>query len=691
MKKISIPALAAGAFLAVSCATIKNTDQAVAVSQEQHRPQYHFTPPAKWMNDPNGMVYHKGEYHLFYQHHPGGTTWGPMHWGHAVSKDMVNWEHLPIALYPDENGTIFSGSAVVDVNNTSGLGTKENPPMVAIFTYHNEKLEKGGRNDFQTQGIAYSLDNGRTWKKYEQNPVLKNPGIRDFRDPKVAWNEKAGQWVMTLAVLDHIEFYGSKNLKDWSKLSEFGQAIGAHGGVWECPDLFPLQVNGQEKWVLLVSINPGGPNGGSATQYFVGDFDGTRFILDKQFEQALTSGRSVPNGKLLSGFEGGTYGTWKVEGDAFGSAPATGALANQQKVSGFEGSGVVNSYQNGDQGTGKLTSPEFTIDSDYINLLVGGGKHSRGTAVNLFVGNELVKSVTGNNSESLNWVAMDTKALKGKKGRIEIVDNVKGGWGHILVDQILLSVQPATPRVEGFWIDYGTDNYAGVTWANIPKTDGRRLFLGWMSNWLYANEVPTASWRSATTVPRELTLRQTKEGIKLVSTPVKELQKLRTGSIALKPEDINGTLDLSSKYNLNTPLLELDLNLDVNQAQQTVVRFSNAKGEQVEIGYSAADNELFIDRTKAGKTTFKTDFPGRHTAPVTLENGKLKLHLLLDVASVEVFANDGTTVMTDIFFPNEDFTKVELVSTGLSKLENSRAYKLKAAEIKGQGLSLVNQ
>src|SRR5688572_5533514 len=228
---------------------------------EQHRPQFHFSPPTSWMNDPNGMVFHNGEYHLFYQFYPDSNVWGPMHWGHAISKDMIYWEHLPIALYPDSLGYIFSGSAVVDHQNTSGLGIKDTPPMVAMFTYHLMEGEKAGRNDYQTQGIAYSLDNGRSWTKYDQNPVLKNPGIKDFRDPKIFWYEGSKKWILILAVQDHIELFESPDLKSWSKNSEFGLGVGSHGGVWECPDLFPLKVDGgEEKWVMLVSINPGAPN-----------------------------------------------------------------------------------------------------------------------------------------------------------------------------------------------------------------------------------------------------------------------------------------------------------------------------------------------------------------------------------------------------------------------------------------------
>src|SRR5260370_6818925 len=246
--------------------------------REQYRPQIHFSPPARWMNDPNGMVYYKGVYHVFYQYYPKGTVWGPMHWGHATSADMVHWKNRPIALYPDSLGLIFSGSAVVDFKNTSGLGKDGKPPLVAIFTHHSQEKEKVGRVDAQNESLAYSNDDGKTWTKYQHNPVLRNPGITDFRDPNEMWYEPEKKWVMSLATKDRISFYSSKNLKSWTKESEFGEHTGAHGGVWECPDLFPLAAaDGKKMWVLIVNINPGGPQGGSATQYFTGNFDGTTF------------------------------------------------------------------------------------------------------------------------------------------------------------------------------------------------------------------------------------------------------------------------------------------------------------------------------------------------------------------------------------------------------------------------------
>jgi len=238
---------------------------------EQYRPQYHFTPPEHWNNDPNGLVYYKGEYHMFYQYFPGGMQWGPMHWGHAVSKDMLHWKQLPVALYPDSIGYIFSGSAVVDEDNTAGFRQGSEKTLVAIFTQHDPN------NSREVQSIAYSNDKGRTWKKYDHNPVIDNPGLHDFRDPNVKWYAAGHCWILALAGGDHIAFYSSPNLRDWKKESEFGRHLGNHGGVWECPDLIPMKVKGGgTKWLLMVN-NFGSPAGGGSTQYFIGDFDGKRF------------------------------------------------------------------------------------------------------------------------------------------------------------------------------------------------------------------------------------------------------------------------------------------------------------------------------------------------------------------------------------------------------------------------------
>jgi fructan beta-fructosidase len=499
------------AFFIQSCNTDMSRSTKNAGSQilrevnfrEQHRPQFHFSPDTMWMNDPNGMVYYEGEYHLFFQYYPGDIVWGPMHWDHAISKDLVHWEHMPIAIYPDSLGFIFSGSAVVDKYNTSGFGSPGNPPLVIIFTYHNPKGELDGRDDFQTQGIAYSLDRGRSWVKYEGNPVLPNPGIRDFRDPKVMYHESTKKWIMTLAAQDHLKFYSSPNLKDWSLESEFGKGAGAHGGVWECPDLFPLKDNGTEKWILLVSLNPGGPNGGSGTQYFIGHFDGHRFIND---------------------------------------------------------------------------NPDETI----------------------------------------------------------------------------------------LWIDWGKDNYAGVTWAGIPDKDGRRIFMGWMSNWQYATRVPTRTWRSAMTLPRELSLVILKDIPRLVSKPVREMQQLRKSTLTIDPVPSPGNLDLSGKipFEISTSEIKLVFQLKpstrFDQAREFGLELSNLKNERILIGFDPATRHFFIDRSEAGITDFSDAFAGKHHAPYPLKEERIILHIFADVASVELFAQHGKVVMTEIFFPSEEFTRMRI-------------------------------
>lgn len=486
----------------------KEADMKSTATTERHRPQFHFTPPAKWMNDPNGMVYYDGEYHLFYQHYPDSTVWGPMHWGHAVSKDMIGWEHLPIALYPDSLGYIFSGSAVADVNNTAGFKNGNEIPLVAIYTYHDMAGEKAGKLDHQTQGIAFSNDKGRTWTKYEGNPVVKNPGVKDFRDPKVMWHEASQHWIMTLAVGDHIAFYHSPDLKNWTQTGTFGKTFGAHGGVWECPDLFelPIENSDSSKWILLVSINPGGPNGGSATQYFIGDFDGKTFVSEN---------------------------------------PASTAL----------------------------------------------------------------------------------------------------------------------------WIDYGTDNYAGVTWSNISKQDGRRLFLGWMSNWLYATTVPTEAWRSAMTVPRSLHLQQTPRGLRLLSKPVKELEILRDKKLDLAAQKIDNRSEIKD-FQATTGEFLLEFDLNQTNASDFGIEISNSKGEKVQIGYAVASQQFYIDRSQAGKQDFSDQFAKKHFAPRVSDDKIVRVHVFLDVASVELFADNGSTVMTDIFFPNEDFNKIAIFSKAGSVVMN---------------------
>jgi fructan beta-fructosidase len=448
-------------------------------NENLYRPRFHFTPQQGWMNDPNGMIYLNGQYHLFFQHYPDGTVWGPMHWGHATSIDLVQWNEQPIALYPDSIGMIFSGSAVLDKNNTSGLGRGGIAPLVAIYTQHNMPGEKAGRTDFQNQSIAYSLDEGKTWTKYAGNPVLKTPNLKDFRDPKVIWHAPTQKWIMSLAVADHVEFYSSPNLINWNKESEIGKNLFAHGGVWECPDLLSFKVNGQTVWVLLVSMNPGGPNSGSATQYIVGDFDGHTF-------------------------------------------------------------------------------------------------------------------------------------------------------------------KPYTTDIK--WMDYGPDNYAGVTFSNVGD---RNILIGWMSNWNYANVVPTEKWRSAMTVPRELSLvkqASNSNQFLLVSTPVKELK--------------NAFVQIVSKENVIPNRIDIK---DIKATHFEII-LSNTYNEKLIVGYHADKKQFYIDRTNAGVSNFNPGFAAAAVAPRLSFTMNMDLSILLDKTSIELFADGGRTVMTALFFPTFPYTKWEIKS-----------------------------
>ena len=494
--------------------------RADALYHEPFRPQLHFSPATQWMNDPNGLVYLDGEYHLFYQYHPYSNTWGPMHWGHAVSRDLVHWQQLPIALYPDRHGAIFSGSAVFDLHNTSGLGTAMRPPLVAIFAYHDHGLEKQGAIAVESQGLAFSLDKGRSWTKYVGNPVLKNPGIRDFRDPKVFWFEPTARWIMTLAVKDQVSFYSSPDLKTWRHESDFGHGWGAHAGVWECPDLIDMKIAGEQahRYVLLSSVNPGAPNGGSGTQYFIGQFDGHRFTPD-------------------------------------GAAPPLGAT-------------------------------------------------------------------------------------------------------------------------DARWLDYGRDDYAGVTWSGVPASDGRTLFLGWMSNWNYAQQVPTERWRSAMTLPRELRLARTLRGLELHATPVAELAQLRARSVAITATRVEQPIELVDPALRGATLLELELTLNLDSAGIASLVFRNARGEQSVLHIDPRQQRLEIDRSQSGVIGFGKDFARLQTAPLGSNAGTIALHVFLDHSSVEIFVNGGETVLTALVFPHSPYDSVMLSADRAIDITAGAVYEL---------------
>ena len=489
-----------GKLSAVCCKEMKLSDTFDTGNRETFRPTYHFSPLYGWMNDPNGMVYKDGEYHLFYQYNPYGSKWGNMSWGHAISQDLVNWKHLPVAIAPDALGTIFSGSAVVDFDNTAGFGAGA---IIAIYTQNSDR---------QVQSIAYSTDNGRTFNKYENNPVLTSDA-RDFRDPKVFWHKETQHWIMLLAVGQEMQIFSSPNLKDWTFESRFGEGQGAHGGVWECPDLFELPVEGtnDKKWVLLCNLNPGGPFGGSATQYFVGSFNGKEFVNE---------------------------------------------------------------------------SPSKTK-----------------------------------------------------------------------------------------WMDWGKDHYATVTWSDAP--DNRRIAIAWMSNWQYANDVPTSQYRSPNSVPRDLSLFTVDGETYLQSAPSPELLALRDAS-KKRSFKVNGTRTIKEMIPGNDGAYEIELTIENQHADVIGFRLYNDKGEEVDMQYDMKEKKFSMDRRKSGEVSFNENFP--MLTWTAIESGKdvLKLRLFVDKSSVEAFGDGGRFAMTNQVFPSEPYNHIDFYSKGGAyKVDSFVIYKLK--------------
>ena len=631
---------------------------------EPHRPQFHFTPAKNWMNDPNGLVYYEGEYHLFYQYNPFGDKWGHMSWGHAVSPDLVHWKHLPLALSEENNVMIFSGSAVIDWKNTSGFGKDGKPPMIAIYTGHHTDKKR------QDQRIAYSTDKGRTWTKYAKNPVI-DIEYADFRDPKVFWHEPSSQWVMivTLSSEKKLRLYGSPNWKDWTKLSDFGPH-GSTNGVWECPDLFPLPVEGtsEPKWVIILNIGGGAPAGGSGCQYFVGDFDGKTFTLHEP-SQPNPQPAFVPTGEVFADFENG-FGDWTVEGEAFGTAPAIGAVNGQQTVTGFAGKAFANSFHGGDKTIGKLSSREFEIEHDAISFLIGGGAHHTNTCMNLIVDGAVVRTAKGSEDEQLKWKGWEVADLNGKKARLEILDRWTSGWGHINVDQILFSDQLArASKTPALWADFGRDFYAAVSWSDIPKEDGRRIWLGWMSNWQYAQDVPTSPWRSAMTVARTLSLRQIDGAYRLLQKPVRELKRIRGEGKVLENPSVEAAIELVRS--LNTELLDIELTLDAKKVTKIFLSKPNSGTAMIKV--DAMTGELGFYRSQFGETNFSRHFPGMHTAPLRAVDNQVTLRLLIDRSSIEIFANDGESVITGLFFAKPGAMQIDF---GEGAIDHMAAYPL---------------
>jgi sucrose-6-phosphate hydrolase SacC (GH32 family) len=625
---------------------------------EQYRPQFHYTHGSGFVNDPNGLVFYAGEYHLFYQDRLAcGQSWG-----HAISRDLVHWTELTKSAIPCEgNERIFSGSVVVDKNNSSGFGSANNPPLVAIYT--------SARPGNQSQSLAYSLDRGRTWTKYAGNPVL-DIGSGSFRDPKVFWYEPDQRWIMPVALSSQrkIAFYSSSNLKDWTFESHFGP-LGSISGEYEVPDLFPLTVGGGKhetiKWVLLVNVNPGARLGGSGLQYFTGEFDGHRF------EAESVEPYTPPTGTVFADFERTDHGDWTATGTAFGTGPTAGAVTGQSEIVGMVGERLVNSRQPNAAATGTLTSPPFVITKKYINMRTGGadlprlpGATSEAT-VNLLIDGQVVRSETGDNSTWMDWDSFDVRNLIGKTAQIQLVDAATTGQGSILLDQIVFSNERAlSDKERADWADWGRDFYAAITFDNMP--DGRRLMIGWMSNWLYTRAVPTSPWQSTQSEPRELSLRRIGGKLELVQRPVEELEMLRKRPAhKVHALSVNNRTRTLNGAGARGKMLDIEAEFDSGTADRFGLKVFTGPGEETVIGYDTDKEQLYIDRTRSGNVDFHPRFASVSTAPLRLDrDGKLKLRVLLDHMLVEVFADEGHRVFTETVFPSAQSEGLQVFAEG---------------------------
>ncbi len=445
------------------------------------RPVAHLTARETWLNDPNGLLFHEGLFHVFFQNNPEAGTWGNMSWGHATSRDLVTWTEHPVAIRADENEHIYSGSAVADVRNTACFAGPGQTALVAIYTSH--YTDASPRAGTQAQSLAYSLDGGDTWRRHEANPVLDR-GMRDLRDPKVFWHgDDDGRWVMVVAesVERRVAVYSSPNLQDWTFESHFGPA-GATGGVWECPDLFPLTVRGTQetRWVMVVSLHPGGVAGGSGTQYFVGDFDGHRFVPEP---------------------------------------PSTGT------------------------------------DVDGLS-----------------------------------------------------------------------------------WLDYGRDYYAAVSFNGAP--DDRRLTMAWVSNWDYADRTPTAPWRSALSLVRELELVELPDG------------RYRLAQHPVLPADRDGL-----------SVTELEIPTGAGRRHEVVLSsvVDDGGASRVVLTFDGDRRTVSCDRTGSGNVGFDASFACVDTAPL-VGSDVTDVVIVVDGCVLEIFVDGGLTTITQLVFPHSPLTEVDVAS-----------------------------
>ncbi len=497
-------------------------------------------------------------------------------------------------------------------------------------------------------------------------------GSKAFRDPKVFWYEPDQRWIMVLvrATQRKVSFYASADLKQWEHLSDFGPA-GAIGGVWECPDLFPLAVEGSAgltRWVLSVDVDRRAEAGGSGAQYFIGSFDGRRFLVDEPRKHFFPP----PKGQVMATFDKHLPAAWKRTGDAF-------KIGSSDLVTGARGPGVLHSGLSGGGATGSVTSPTFTLEGDYLSFLVGGGRNEEKLAVELLVDERVARRTAGYNGDVLDWISWDIRPFRKRPAVLRVTDHSTDDYeGYLVVDHIVVSNDPARSSVhQGRWVDHGTDFYAVTSWSGIPTTDGRRIWLAWMNNWLYAEDIPTAPWRSAMTIPRELSLRVEKDSLRLVQAPIRELRRLRQGLVQIAATPLSAGEKVLEQ--IRGDQLELEATFETGSAQTMGLIVQRGDRQGTVVGYDIPEGELFVDRRGAGREDFSPAFAARSSGPLAAPDGRVKLHLFVDRSSVEIFGNDGRTVLTARVFPKQGNQGVALFAKGGdARLVSLKAWKLRS-------------
>ena len=608
------------------------------------------------MADPKGLFIYDGKYHLFW--------YGQ--WEHAISNDLIHWKELPKPMKgAPRQFSYFTGSVVVDTNNTSGFGKES---MIALYTRHFP-----GDSLPESQAISISRDGGMEFHYYDGNPVL-DINSKSFRDPQVFWHVPSKKWKMVVALSNQqkIPIYESNDLKNWQYCSTFGD-LGAKNSSWECPDLFELPVLGEnekKKWVMIIGRGP------NKVQYFVGDFDGKAFIPDSQIEDFLKNGKGL-KGMVYDDFESG-FKNWLSKGAAVDIRK--GSANGKDYLGKAYGGNLAN-----DNTVGNFRSKSFKIKQNAINFLIAGGQNSDSLCFRLVVDGKTLRTATGHNSAIFKWDGWDVRNLKGKNAYFELIDKSnQSSNGSIAVDHIMFADNLLNLHAEqALWLDYGEDFYATKTWRNY---DSRKylgdsvILISWLGNWRYARIAPTSWGTGFQSVPRSIALKRFPEGIRLIQKPIDALKQLRKEPVHFTNRTIEGIMNIP-EFKPSKNMYEIEAIFKADQPSIFGVDLLVGEGRKLRLSYDPKLSIFCIDRSNCTDYTSDADFTKKFAtkmyAPVEPEGKLLKLHILVDQSSVEVFTNQGKVVLSAVTYPSASQIGIQLFSeNGKTKLVSFHGWQM---------------